>query len=49
MATPNEAALIERITELEAALRLIADGEIDDGGCRRVRSDSIKIALGAVG
>ena len=39
----------KRIEELETALRDIADGYLDQGGCRRVRSDSILIARGALG
>lgn len=39
----------ERVAELEAALREIAEGYIDEGGCRRVRSDSILIAKRALG
>lgn len=43
-----ESDAADRIAELEAALRKIADGCIDMGGCRRPHPDSMRIASDAL-
>lgn len=49
---PDDAATIDRqqkrIAELEAALREIADGQIDEGGNRRNHDDAAMIARRAL-
>lgn len=43
------AAAERRIGQLEDALRWIARGEVDEGGCRRQHSQAMQIAKNALG